>query len=410
MKKQLVIEGGNVPFIKQEFDLGATYSEEESAAIQEVISSGTISGFVANSGQKFFGGPKVIELEQLFKEYFDVDYAVASNSATSSLHCAISSLGIGPGDEVIVPALSMSASATSIIMSGATPVFIDIEDSSSTSFNLNASQLKEKLSDKTKAILVVHLFGIPAQMDEVMLFAKENNLFVIEDCAQSPGILFNSKYTGTLGDVGIFSFNQSKTMSSGEGGVAIAKDENVALRMQLMRNHAEAMIEDFPQAKMENLIGYNYRITDLEAAVAIEQFKKLDKFNSRKIDLANEFSIRLEKIEGLRGINKILSKENAVFIYPIIFQKEFFSVDRDYFVEACQKEGIPLVPGYTKPIVDLPLFKDYLGKDDFENARSLHYERLISAKFCHHKNVSNQDIDMISDAIEYVVSLLKKKD
>lgn len=408
--KKLVKEGGNKPFINKQFDLGASYSEEELLAVHNVIKSGTISGFVANSGPKFLGGPKVIELESHFKEYFDTNYAVASNSATSSLHCAIASLGIGPGDEVIVPALSMSASATAIIMAGASPVFIDIEEGSKGSFNLDVTLLEEKLSKKTKAILVVHLFGIPANMNRIISFAKENNLFVIEDCAQSPGTSSAQGYTGTLGDVGIFSFNQSKTMSSGEGGVAITKDKIVALKMQLMRNHAEAMIEDFPEAETQDLIGYNYRITDLEAAVALEQFKKLDEFNSRKQDLANKFSQRLDKLLGLKGISKIKPKQNAVFIYPIIFQKEFFSVDRDYFVEACQKEGIPLVSGYTKPIVDLPLFEAYLGNNDFKNARSLHYKRLISAKFCHHKNISDEDINMISDGIEYVVSSLKKKE
>jgi len=408
--KKLVIDGGDRPYINKEFNLGATYSKEELGAVKEVIKSGTISGFVANSGPKFFGGNKVIELENQFKEYFNSKFAIASNSATSSLHCAISSLGIGAGDEVIVPAISMSASATSILMAGANPVFIDIEDGSEGSFNLDVKLLESRLTKKTKAILVVHLFGIPADMNNIISFANTNNLFVIEDCAQSPGVKENKGYLGTKGDVGIFSFNQSKTISSGEGGVAITNDKKVALRMQLMRNHAEAIIEDFPEADAPKLIGYNYRLTDLEAAVAIEQFKKLEGFNSKKLELANKFSGRLMNIEGLKGLEQTKPKKNAVFIYPLIFEQEYFSVDRDYFVQACQMEGIPVVSGYTKPIVDLSLFKNFLGDDSYQNARSLHYERLISAKFCHHHNVSEEDIDMISDGMEYVVSNLKKKE
>jgi len=414
--KKLAIEGGS-PFVNKEFNLGATYFKEEKEAINQVIDSGVISGFVANSGPKFFGGQKVIELERDFRNYFGTSFAVASNSATSSLHCALASLGIGAGDEVIVPSVSMSATASAILMVGAKPVFIDINKGIGKSclcstckegkkgcFNIDVAQIKDNLTSKTKAILVVHLFGKSADMESIMNIADANKLFVIEDCAQSPGTKFNNKFVGTFGDVGVFSFNQSKTISSGEGGVAITNSERTALRMQLMRNHAEAMIEEFPDSQTEDLIGFNYRITELEAAVAIEQFKRLNKFNLKKVELANRFSERIERIPGLQGLDHIRPSENAVFIYPLIFEKHKFKIQRNKFVDLCVSEGIPMVAAYTRPLTDLSIFKPFIGKRVFSNASELFKEILVTVKFCHHHNVTLSDIDLLSDGLEYVVS------
>lgn len=418
--KKLAIEGGS-PFVNKEFDLGATYFQEEKEAITQVIDSGVISGFVANSGPKFYGGQKVIELERDFKNYFGTAFAVASNSATSSLHCALAALGIGTGDEVIVPSVSMSATASAILMVGAKPVFIDVNKGIGKSclcstckegkkgcFNIDVSQIKDNLTSKTKAILAVHLFGKSADMESIMKIADANKLFVIEDCAQAPGTKFNNKLVGTFGDVGVFSFNQSKTISSGEGGVAITNSQSTALRMQLMRNHAEAMIEEFPESQTEDLVGFNYRITELEAAVAVEQFKRLNKFNSKKVELANRFSERIERISGLQGLSYIRPSENAVFIYPLIFEKYKFKIQRNKFVESCVSEGIPMVAGYTRPLTDLALFKPFINNRCFNNASELFEESLITVKFCHHHNVNLSDIELLSDGIEYVVSKTSK--
>lgn len=413
--EKLAINGGPKS-IQKSFDLGATYFDEEIAAVTEVIKSQTISGFVANNGPKFYGGKKVKELESLFREYFDITYAVASNSATSSLHSALVSIGVGPGDEVIVPAVSMSASAASILMAGAKPVFIDINNGRCPScscnikdidnrgcFNINTDLIEENITGKTKAIVVVHLFGKSADMEEVLRISRKYNLKVIEDCAQSPGTIYNDKLVGTIGDIGIFSFNQSKTISAGEGGVAITNNSKYAIRMQLMRNHAEAMMESFPEAEMPNLIGYNYRITDLEAAVAVEQFKKLDKFNLNKIKLSNHLSKLLDSLIGLRGLGQLYNNDNVIFIYPILIDNKLLKISREKFVESCLAEGVPLTNGYTKPLTDLLVFKKYLkDNDDFPNTYNLHNYSLIATKICHHANVSIKDIDSIFNALKKV--------
>jgi len=177
-----------------------------------------------------------------------------------------------------------------------------------------------------------------------------------------------------------------------------------------MRNHGEAMVESFPESKMTNIVGFNYRLTDLEAAVAIEQFKRLDQFNETKIELANHLSDKLKDIDGLNVLNKIHDNENVLFIYPIIYEKSYFSKDRSWFVKACIAEGVPMNEGYTKPLIELPLFKNYVKlANDFSVARSLHNEKLISLKICHHHNISLDDIDDVGNAIIKVVNAVKLK-
>tara|TARA_Y100000590_G_scaffold211779_1_gene239968 strand:- start:2946 stop:4208 length:1263 start_codon:yes stop_codon:yes gene_type:complete len=417
--KKLAINGGPKT-ISKKFDLGATYFKEEMDAVVNVIKSNTISGFVANDGPKFYGGEKVKELELLFTKYFNIQYAVASNSATSSLHSALVAIGVQPGDEVIVPAVSMSATASSIVMTGAKPVFIDINDGRCTDcnciisdmsnkgcFNINVNLIEQKINKKTKAIMVVHLFGKSADMDSIVELSHKYNLKIIEDCAQAPGAIYNGIKVGSIGDIGIFSFNQSKTISAGEGGVAITRNKKYALRMQLMRNHAEAMIESFPESKSLNLIGYNYRITDLEAAVAVEQFKRLDKFNDRKIKLANRLTKLLSNVEGIITIPNIINYENVLFIYPLLIDEKKIKCSREYFVKACNAEGVPMTNGYTKPLVDLPLFNQNIKDDKFSNSKKLHSKKLVSLKICHHYNVSIDDIDLCADAIEKVITELQ---
>ena len=411
---KLAIYGGSKT-VKKKFDLGATYGEEELNAVSDIINSGTISGFVANSGPKFYGGLKVKELEKSFQLYFKSKYAVGSNSATSSLHSALVAIGIKKGDEVIIPSVSMSASAASILMAGGKPVFVDINDGKCSDcncevkdnankgcFNINTSLIKKKINKNTKAILVVHLFGKSADMKKILDLSKTYNLKIIEDCAQAPGAKYNGKYVGTMGDIGIFSFNQSKTISAGEGGVAITDNHEFALRMQLIRNHAEAMIDDFDISE-KNIIGYNYRLTDLEATVAVEQFKKLDKFNFNKIKLSNHLSKLLDSLVGLKGLGQLDNHDNVIFIYPIIINNKLLKISRETFVEACLAEGVPLANGYTKPLTDLSIFKNYIkSNNDFPNTYNLHNYSLIATKICHHANVSIKDINYIFKALKKV--------
>lgn len=336
----------------------AIVGDEEKKRVMEVLESGMLSGFIAKTGDNFLGGKQIKEFESLVKEYFKVKFAVTVNSATAGLHIALGACGIGPGDEVIVTPYTMSASATAIVMGNAIPVFVDIDENT---FCLDPKKIEEKITPATKAIMVVHLFGYPADMEEILSVARKHKLWVVEDCAQAPGAIYKGKYAGTLGDVGVFSLNQHKTITCGEGGFAVTNDDRLALRMQLVRNHGEVITNDMKIEEIANIIGFNYRMTELEAAVSIGQFKQLDFLNSYRIDLAGYLTSRLSKFKGLILPKTDPSKKHVYFTYPIRLQEGPAGISRGVFAKALQAEGIPCGTGYVKPIYLDPIYQKRIG-------------------------------------------------
>lgn len=332
----------------------AVIGEEEKKNVNDVLESGMLSGFIAKAGANFLGGKYVNEFELLIRDYFKVENAVTVNSATAGLHAALGACGVGPGDEVIVTPYTMSASATAIIMQNAIPVFADIEEDT---FCLNPKTVEEKVTPRTKAIMVVHLFGQAANMDAILEIARKHNLYVIEDCAQAPGATYKGKFVGSLGNVGVFSLNQHKTITCGEGGFAITNDKNLALRMQLIRNHGEVIVNDMGLEDVSNIVGFNYRMTELEAAVSVGQFKRLDYLNDYRIDLARYLTDKLSKFEGLILPKEDRGNKHVYFIYSIRFKEDVVGISRNSFVKALLAEGIPFAGGYVKPIYLEPLYQ-----------------------------------------------------
>lgn len=350
---KLAILGGR-KLRKKPFVTTAVIGKEEKKRVLEVLNSGMLSGFVAKAGENFLGGKQVREFEELVREYFRIKFAVVVNSATAGLHIAIAACGIGPGDEVVVTPYTMSATATSILMQNAIPVFADIEEDS---FCLDPKKIEEKITSKTKAIIVVNLFGHPADMDPIIEIAKKYNLYVIEDCAQAPGAIYKNRLVGTIGNIGIFSLNQHKTITCGEGGFVITNNEELALKMQLIRNHGEVIVGDMGVQEIENIIGFNYRMTELEAAVSIGQFKKLDFLNNNRIELAEYFTEKLSQFKGLMLPKKENNNKHVYFVYPIRFKEEIVGIPRDALIKALSAEGIPFGAGYVKPIYLEPLYQ-----------------------------------------------------
>jgi dTDP-4-amino-4,6-dideoxygalactose transaminase len=352
MSKLAILGGKKIrerPFINV-----AIIGEEEKKRVHKVLEEGVLSGFIAKASDNFLGGKQVREFEELVKEYFNISYAVAVNSATAGLHIALAACGIGPGDEVIVTPYTMSASATAILMQNAIPVFCDIEENY---FCIDPKKIETCITSRTKAIVVVHLFGHPAQMDEILSIAKRYNLYIIEDCAQSPGAIYKDKLVGTISDIGVFSLNQHKTITSGEGGFAITNNKELALRMQLVRNHGEVVTCDMKIEDITNIVGFNYRMTELEAAVSIGQFKRLDFLNEHRIMLAEYLTEGLSKFNGLILPKKEEFSKHVYFVYPIRFDEEKIGVSRNIFVKALQAEGIPFGSGYVKPIYLEPIYQ-----------------------------------------------------
>ena len=283
MSSELAIFGGK-PVREKPFLPYNTIGEEEKKAVMEVLDSGVLSNFYGSYDPRFYGGERVKKLEREWEEYFNIKYAVSVNSATSGLYTAVGAIGVEPGDEVIVTPYTMSASASAVLVYGAIPVFVDIEEDT---FCLDPKKIKEAITPRTKAIIVVHLFGHPAKMDEILEIAKENDLKVIEDAAQAPGALYKGRHAGTIGDIGVFSLNCHKTIQSGEGGIIVTNNEEIAGRCQLIRNHGENVVKPLGITNLSNMLGWNYRMTEMEAAVASEQLKKLKSLNEVRIELAN---------------------------------------------------------------------------------------------------------------------------
>ena len=369
----------------------------EKKEIQDVLETGLLSGFIAAPGEFFLGGPKVRKLEADFEKYFSVEYAVAVNSATAGLHTAVAASGVGPGDEVIVSPYTMSASATAIVMANAIPVFADIEEET---FCIDPEKIKKKITSRTKAIILVHLFGQMADMSKIMKIARKHKLIVIEDAAQAIGATYKEKYAGTIGNVGIYSLNQHKTITTGEGGVLVTNDRNIAEKARFIRNHGEVIVDRMDYKDITNTVGWNYRMTELEAAVGIAQFRKLNFLNSYRIELAEYFTDLLtkEKFPGIEIPMLRSHNRHVYFSYPLKFKKDKIGISRETFIKAIQAEGVSFGAGYVRPIYMEPMYQKrtaygakgcpfkcpfYKGKVFYKKglcpiAEKMHYKELIS--------------------------------
>lgn len=312
---------------------------KEINAVKAVLRSEQLSGF-RGSADGNLGGKKVQELESLFCDYFKVKYAVSMNSATACLHSACVALEVSNCDVITTP-LTFSATASSILMAGGTPVFADVQPDI---FCLDPLRIKPTV--QVGAILVVHLHGHPADMARLKFVADHYGLWLIEDASQAIGATYDGKYVGTIGDCGIFSFNQWKQISCGEGGIFITNNETIAQTARLVRNHGETQ---------SDILGYNYRMTEVEAAIMVEQFKKLNWFLSVRRELA-EYLTELLKDTGL-GLPVVYPNcTHSWYTYPIVVPKI-----RDKLQEELLREGVYFGRGGMKPLYYYPFYKKYGG-------------------------------------------------
>ena len=355
--QNLAINGG-VPIRTKPWLDNFTTSVEEKQAVMRVMDSGYLSLFegshTPDAPFSFRGGPEVQALEDDWCEYYSAKHSISVNSATSGLYAAIGALEIGYGDEVIVSPYTMTACAIAPLIYGAIPVFADVElDSGS----LDPESIAERVSPRTKAILVVHQFGIPADMDAIMAIAKKHGLKVIEDCAQAHGAKYKDRYVGTIGDIGVFSLNVNKTIQAGEGGVCITNDDDLAYRLQLIRNHGEAVVGAADYINIVNIAGYNYRLTELQAAIAREQLKKLDRANTIRLDYVAELNESLSDIPFLKPLPFRQGCHSTYYVYPIRYDKHITGFHRSDFISSVNAEGAQFYEGYTKPLYLQPLYQ-----------------------------------------------------
>ena len=308
------------------------------------------------------------KLEAQWADHFHVKHAIAVNSATSGIYCAVGAAGVGPGDEVIVSPYSMSVSALAPLIYNAIPVFADVEEDF---FCLSPRSIEERITDRTKAIIIVDIMGQPYDMDRVNAIASERNLLVIEDCAQAPGAAYLGKAAGTLGDIGIYSLNYHKHVHTGEGGVVVTNDDRLAERVRLIRNHAEAVVEAKGHHDIVNMLGFNFRMTEIEAALAGEQLKKLDRLVRERRSNAEYLSRKLGEIPCLSPAEIRRGCEHSYYVQAIKFDEEAAGVHRNVFVEAVQAElmpielreteGIKVGCGFVKPLYLQPIYQNRIA-------------------------------------------------
>lgn len=283
------------------------FDEREAQAAYDTIKSGWIST-----------GPKNAELEQIFIDMWNVKYAVSMSNCTDALHVCCMVCGFGPGDEVICPSLTFAASCNCIRYVGATPVFVDIVGPDH--INLDPADIERKITPKTKGIVVVHMAGFPAKMDEIMVIAKKHNLKVIEDACHGPLSEYKGKKLGTIGDCAAFSFFSNKNISTGEGGMFITNNEDMAQKARLIRSHGMSTMS-YQRASGHateydiTCLGYNFRMDDIRAAIAIEQLKKLQGDLETRIKVRKQYVDRLSKIDGIA----IPFADNTEFVSNYIF-------------------------------------------------------------------------------------------
>ena len=352
---------------------------EEIAAVNDVLQSGMLAQ-----------GPKVAELEKAFAEYCGTKYAAAVNSGTAAIHAALYAAGVGPGDEVITTPFSFIATINPILFLGAKPVLVDIDPSS---YNLDVSQVESAITDKTKVIMPVHLYGQICDFDEIEQLASKHNLKIVEDSCQAIGAVYKTKKAGGLGDLGCFSLYATKNIMSGEGGVITTNDEAMVQAIRQFRQHGMSGPYQYGG------VGYNYRMTDLQAAIAHEQLKKTDNFNAARQRNALIFNDGLGSIKGMQ-IPKTGEDRTHVYHQYTIRITENFDIIRQEFIEKLKERGIGAGVYYPKPLHHIPHIAEYGYKPgDFPNAEKAAQEVLSLPV---HPKVSKEDAHNIVAVIKEI--------
>ena len=335
--------------------------EEEWQATKEPIMSGWLTA-----------GSKVREFEQIFAARHGVKHAMAVTSATTALHLALVALRVGPGDEVIVPAFTWISTANVVLYCGATVVFVDVDPKT---FNLDVTKLKQKITARTKAIIPVHLFGLCADMDAIKSVA--GNIPLVEDGACAAGAGYKNRPAGSLGTIGCFSFHPRKSVTTGEGGMITTNDDKLADIISSLRNHGASVSEEQRHHGPKpyilpdfNLLGYNYRMTDLQAAVGVVQLKKLDRFIDEREQWAKWYNEQLAELPWLTVPDYNADYKHGWQSYVVFIDESKAPCSRNTMMEKLQKAGISTRPGTHAPHMLEYYAKKYnINPDDFPGAR-----------------------------------------
>ncbi len=327
-------------------------SKEAKKNVYEALRTGWLSS----------AGPYVKKFEEDFAKYIGVKHAISVVNGTAALHVALLALGIRKGDEVIVPAFTMASTWLAVIYTGAKPVFVDCELET---YNIDVTKIEKKITKKTKAIIPVHIYGHACDMDGIMKIAKKHHIFVIEDAAEAHGGEYKGKKAGSIGDVNCFSFYANKIIMSGEGGMVVTNSDKIAIEAAKLKDLYHSEKKRFIHEK----VGYNYRLTNLQAAVGVGELSNIETYLKKKIWMADLYSKGLADVPGIKTPVTLSGIKNVYWMYSILIDKNKFGLTKDELRTELGKVGIN-TRDFFYPPEDQPVLRVILKKNEtFPNAK-----------------------------------------
>ncbi len=347
-------------------------------------------------------GPKIAEFEKMVADYVGAKYAVAISNGTSALHAACFAAGIQPGDEVITTPLTFAASSNCVLYCGGTPVFADVDPKT---YNIDPEDIRRKITDKTKAIIAVHLAGQPCDMDEIHKIAKEHDLIVIEDGAHALGSVYKGKKIGTLSDMTTFSFHPVKPITTGEGGMIVTDNEEFYQKMMLFRSHGITRDENLMTRNdgswfyQQLDLGYNYRITDIQCALGCSQMKKLDRFLARRKEIVARYNEAFADCENIVTPYQLPETESGWHLYIV----QLKNCDRRKVFEALREQGIAVNVHYI-PVYMHPYYQEHGYKDvHCRNAEEI-YSHIVSLPL--YPTLTLEEQQYVIETLKHVIETL----
>jgi len=350
-------------------------SDEEIEAVTDVLRSGILAR-----------GPRVKEFEERFAEYIGRKHAIATSSGTSALHISNLLMGVSENSEVIIPPLTFFATASTVLFCGGRPVFADIDPET---YTLDPVSVERRVTSRARAILPVDLYGQTADYDAIQRIADENDLRIVEDACQAHGAVFNGKMAGSFGDISSFSFYATKNITTGEGGIVLTDDDQIAARARLLREHGEETHYNHV------LLGYNYRMMEISAAIGIVQLRKMDEIVRRRQENARMLTEELENVKGLETPATGKGRVHSFYQYIIRVNKKS-PVSREGLMEHLKKKGVGSRPSYPIPLYEQPVLKNLRIAGQCPEAERL-LPQLLELPV--HPHVRAEDIQLIGKSV-----------
>jgi len=347
----------------------------------EYVEDAVKSGWVSSKG------PYIEKFEKSFASYIGTKYGVTASNGTAALHLAVSALGIGGGDEVIVPNLTFVSPVNAVLYNGGIPVLVD---SNENDWNINYDQIEGRITERTKAIIAVHLYGHPCDMKRITEIADNHDLKIIEDCAEAIGAEYNGKKVGTFGDISCFSFYGNKIITTGEGGMCLTDDEKTAQKMQELRDHGMKPNRRY----WHDNIGYNYRMTNIQAALGVGQIERINSFIEKKRQIAKMYEDRLRNVNGITTQPEMSWAKNVYWLYSILVNYPS-GRKRDKVIKTLEDKNIETRPFFF-PVNIMPPYIKFGNNEEFKISQNLSISGLNLPSST---KITQDDIELICDLV-----------